>query len=466
MLCLRGAPALSNFRLTKLNARLREAGLADGGLYAELMHFADLNQPLNAEQQAVLERLLRYGPRPGPDRAGLAPEGRLVLVVPRPGTISPWSSKATEIAHNSGLNQVRRLERGTAFYLSGPDLDDAGLHAAAQLLHDRMTEVALFDLGDADRLFQRAEPRPCVSVDLQGAGRAALLSANTELGLALSDDEIDYLVQSFGALGRNPTDVELMMFAQANSEHCRHKIFNADWVIDGEPQPYSLFAMIRNTTEQAPVGVLSAYQDNAAVIEGWPGNRFMASADGGIYGRSHELVQIQEEQGVGMCVRRSQARALGAVPGQQRLVRRIGQAPPPALGVAAHQRQPEHLVGQFGRGPSSAAGAFTSTAPSPNTRLPRAIIMWGRAATNSAYQSARWPGSPSTHESGAIPPSAVSTSRGSEPSAGSNDARSGSSSSSMAPARLFLSVGLPSGPVLVCQALAFISTTASAPGRR
>jgi len=292
MLCLRGAPALSDFRLTKLKARLREVGLADGGLYAEFMHFADLNQPLHAEEQAVLERLLRYGSRPGSDGAGLAPEGRLVLVLPRPGTISPWSSKATEIARNSGLERVRRLERGTAFYLSGSDLDDAGLHTAAQLLHDRMTEVAVFDLADVDRLFQQAEPRPCVSVDVQGGGRSALLSANAELGLALSDDEIDYLVQSFAALGRNPTDVELMMFAQANSEHCRHKIFNADWVIDGEPQPRSLFAMIRNTTEQAPAGVLSAYQDNAAVIEGWPGNRFMASADGGIYVRSHEPVQI------------------------------------------------------------------------------------------------------------------------------------------------------------------------------
>ena len=136
-----------------------------------------------------------------------------MLVVPRPGTISPWSSKATDIAHNSGLEQVRRLERGTAFYLTGSDIADATFQAAADLLHDRMTEVALFDLADADRLFQQAEPRPSISVDLQGGGRAALVAANGELGLALSDDEIDYLVQSFGALGRNPTDVELMMFA-------------------------------------------------------------------------------------------------------------------------------------------------------------------------------------------------------------------------------------------------------------
>ena len=292
MLCLRGAPALSDFRLVKLTARLREAGFADGDLYVEYMHFVDLDRPLEPDQQAVLERLLRYGPSPESDRAARQPEGRLVLVVPRPGTISPWSSKATDIAHNSGLNQVRRLERGTAFYLTGGNIADASFQAAAELLHDRMTEVALFDLADADRLFQQTEPRPAVSVDLLGGGRAALVAANAELGLALSDDEIDYLVGSFGALGRNPTDVELMMFAQANSEHCRHKIFNADWIIDGEPQPRSLFAMIRNTTEQAPAGVLSAYKDNAAVIEGWPGNRFMAMADGEVYGRSSEPVQI------------------------------------------------------------------------------------------------------------------------------------------------------------------------------
>ncbi len=292
MRCLRGAPALSDFRLAKLIDRLRAAGLPDYGLYAEFMHFVDLARPLGPDEAVVLERLLRYGP----DMPAQAPEGRLVLVVPRPGTISPWSSKATDIARNCGLDAVRRLERGTAFYLTGADADgalDAGaLGLAAGVLHDRMTEVALFDLADADRLFQQAEPRPAVSVDLLRGGRAALEGANGELGLALSDDEIDYLVESFGVLGRNPTDVELMMFAQANSEHCRHKIFNADWVIDGEPQPMSLFSMIRNTTEQAPRGVLSAYEDNAAVIEGWPGRRFMVAADSGVYGRSDEPVQI------------------------------------------------------------------------------------------------------------------------------------------------------------------------------
>ncbi len=180
MLCLRGAPALSDFRLAKLTARLREAGLVDLQLFAEFMHFVDLERSLEDQQQAVLGRLLRYGPSVSPDRG--EPEGRLVLVVPRPGTISPWSSKATDIAHNSGLTMVRRLERGTAFYLTGDGIDEPALQTAADLLHDRMTEVALFDLADADQLFRQAEPRPCTSVDLLGGGREALVAANGRAG--------------------------------------------------------------------------------------------------------------------------------------------------------------------------------------------------------------------------------------------------------------------------------------------
>ncbi|KAA6182685.1 phosphoribosylformylglycinamidine synthase [Thiohalocapsa marina] len=288
MRCLRGAPALSEFRLAKLLDRLRQAGLGGCGLYAEFMHFAELERALTPDEEAVLARLLRYGP----SIPAHEPQGRLLLVVPRPGTISPWSSKATDIAHNSGLTLVRRLERGTAFYLSGDGIDEAAVATAAALLHDRMTEVVLFDLDAADRLFRQAAPRPGVSVDVLGGGRAALAAANGELGLALSDDELDYLAESFATLGRNPTDVELMMFAQANSEHCRHKIFNADWIIDGEPQSRSLFKMIRNSTESAPVGVLSAYKDNAAVIDGWTGNRFLVDPQSGVYGRSEEHVPI------------------------------------------------------------------------------------------------------------------------------------------------------------------------------
>ncbi|WP_058555064.1 phosphoribosylformylglycinamidine synthase [Thiohalocapsa sp. ML1] len=289
MLCLRGAPALSAFRLAKLEQRLRAGGLPDARLTAVLMHFADLSRDLAAGELAVLERLLRYGPAAGVDAE---PAGRLLLVVPRPGTISPWSSKATDIAQHCGLDAVLRLERGVAFYLDAPALDDDAVATAAALLHDRMTEAVLFDVAHAERLFARAEPRALTRVDLLAGGRDALAAANAALGLALSADEIDYLVDSFGALGRNPTDVELMMFAQANSEHCRHKIFNADWVIDGEPRPSSLFGMIRHSTDASPAGVLSAYKDNAAVIEGSPGRRFLPEPGTGLYRASGEPVHI------------------------------------------------------------------------------------------------------------------------------------------------------------------------------
>ncbi len=289
MLTLRGAPALSDFRLQKLQERLRAATGLDLRPYAEFMHFVDAGRDLTGDEPALLEGLLRYGP----SLPAQAPTGRLVLVVPRPGTISPWSSKATDIAHNCGLTAIRRLERGTAYYLEAQDPpDDEALARATAVLHDRMTQVALLDLSEAGRLFERAEPRPLTRVDVLTGGRAALAAANTALGLALSGDEIDYLTASFTALGRNPTDVELMMFAQANSEHCRHKIFNADWVIDGEPQDLSLFAMIRNTTRLAPAGVLSAYKDNAAVIEGWPGRRLVPDPLDAVYRELVEPIHI------------------------------------------------------------------------------------------------------------------------------------------------------------------------------
>ncbi len=289
MLTLRGAPALSDFRLNKLQERLQAATGVALKVYAEYMHFADAGAAPGGESLAVLERLLRYGP----SLPAHAPQGRLILVVPRPGTISPWSSKATDIAHNCGLSEIRRLERGTAYYLEAEvDLDTEVLTQAATVLHDRMTQIALFDLAEAARLFERAEPRPATRVDILAGGRAALVQANTALGLALSDDEIDYLADSFGALRRNPTDVELMMFAQANSEHCRHKIFNADWIIDGQAQDRSLFAMIRNTTACSPEGVLSAYKDNAAVIAGWPGRRLVPDSADAVYRELDEPVHI------------------------------------------------------------------------------------------------------------------------------------------------------------------------------
>ncbi len=294
MLILRGVPAHSEFRLRKLEQRLLDTTWQVLRVAAEYRYFADLEQTLFPEERALLERLLHHGPSlPGPDR-----EGALVLVVPRPGTISPWSSKATDIARNCGLGKVRRLERGIAYSLQARSakVDDGLLIAAAVPLHDPMTQVPLFAMEDAHRLFDRAEPRPHRSIDVLGdvssGGRQALITANTELGLALSGDEIDYLVKGFEDLGRNPTDVELVMFAQANSEHCRHKIFNADWIIDGKPQDQSLFAMIRNTTTCSPEGVLSAYRDNAAVVTGWPGKRFLVSPEDGVYGERDEAIHL------------------------------------------------------------------------------------------------------------------------------------------------------------------------------
>jgi phosphoribosylformylglycinamidine synthase len=290
MLVLRGAPAFSELRLQKLADRLRELTGLHIQPYAEYVHFAQVTAELSAEERAILERLLRYGPSL-PEHES---EGRLVLVVPRPGTISPWSSKATDIAHNCGLKTIRRLERGVAYYLNSEsaEIDGHVLGAVAAVLHDRMTQVVRFDLESAGQLFESAEPRPMQRVDVIGAGRPALEAANLELGLALSDDEIDYLTENFSALGRNPTDVELMMFAQANSEHCRHKIFNADWVIDGEPQTHSLFAMIRHTTDCSPEGVLSAYKDNAAVLEGWHGRRFIPCPQTRVYCESEEPIHL------------------------------------------------------------------------------------------------------------------------------------------------------------------------------
>ncbi|MDY6921050.1 MAG: phosphoribosylformylglycinamidine synthase [Pseudomonadota bacterium] len=287
MLQLRGAPALSAFRRDRLLAETRALVPAVTGLYAEFMHFIQLAEPLTPEQQQVLQRLLEYGPRETEE----SPSGRLVLVVPRPGTISPWSSKATDIAHNCGLEAVQRLERGVAYYLQG-ELSQDQLQRAAQALHDRMVETVLPDLEAAASLFQQAPPAPLTTVDVLQGGREALVTANGELGLALAEDEIDYLVQSFTDLGRNPTDVELMMFAQANSEHCRHKIFNASWRVDGEPQSHSLFQMIRHTYQCGGDGVLSAYADNAAVVEGPVAGRFYPHPGSREYGFQREPVHL------------------------------------------------------------------------------------------------------------------------------------------------------------------------------
>lgn len=285
---LRGSPALSAFRINKLLARCQEARLPVSNIYAEYVHFADISDALNDDELAKLQRLLEYGP----SLATHAPQGRLLLVTPRPGTLSPWSSKATDIAHNCGLAKVKRLERGVAYYLQAAGLSDSQWQQLGALLHDRMTETRFDSLAQAQALFAHHTPAPVQQVLMLTEGRNALVAANQLLGLALADDEIDYLFEAFTRLERNPTDVELYMFAQANSEHCRHKIFNADWVIDGQAQPKSLFKMIKNTFEQTPDFVMSAYKDNAAVMEGSEVGRFFADSQQGHYDYHQEAAHI------------------------------------------------------------------------------------------------------------------------------------------------------------------------------
>jgi phosphoribosylformylglycinamidine synthase len=273
----KGIAALSNFRKIKLLKRLQSLQPSISSIEAEYVHIADAPQ-LSPEDDAILAKLLSYGaPFKGQSN------GRLYFVIPRPGTISPWSSKATDIVHNSGLTAVKRVERGIAFYIEGTV---AGDEAIAALLHDRMTEAVFSNIEEAQVLFDIEAPRQLKEIELSD-----LAAANRQLGLALADDEINYLQKAYKSLGRNPTDVELMMFAQVNSEHCRHKIFNADWVIDGQKQPKSLFKMIKNTYEQGGQDVLSAYHDNAAVLKGPTAGRFFAEAEG-TYKYHQELVHI------------------------------------------------------------------------------------------------------------------------------------------------------------------------------
>ncbi|HEY2451660.1 MAG TPA: phosphoribosylformylglycinamidine synthase [Scandinavium sp.] len=285
---LRGSPALSAFRITKLLARFQAANLPVSNIYAEYVHFAELNAPLSDQQHARLTQLLQYGP----SLSSHTPAGKLLLVTPRPGTLSPWSSKATDIAHNCGLTQIDRLERGVAYYVEASTLNEAQWSLVAAELHDRMMETVFAALQDAESLFAHHQPAPVSSVDMLGQGRQALVEANQRLGLALAEDEIDYLYDAFITLNRNPNDIELYMFAQANSEHCRHKIFNADWIIDGEEQPKSLFKMIKNTFEKTPDHVLSAYKDNAAVMEGSEVGRFYAAHGGLRYDFHQESAHI------------------------------------------------------------------------------------------------------------------------------------------------------------------------------
>ena len=291
MKTLRGAPALSDFRISKLLNQCSELQLPVTDIYAEFSHFAHISEQLNTEETEVLQQLLKYGPTIEEHE----PVGQLLLVTPRPGTISPWSSKSTDIANNCGLTKIIRLERGLIYYVSTEDsspLTPAQQSTLNNLLHDRMMETIFKDLNDATALFASAEPGELTSIDIEHGGKNALVQANIDLGLALADDEVNYLFENFSKLGRNPHDIELYMFAQANSEHCRHKIFNADWTIDGVKQPKSLFKMIRNTHEVNPDFVLSAYKDNAAVMVGNKGGRFFPNPATNVYGYHHEDIQI------------------------------------------------------------------------------------------------------------------------------------------------------------------------------
>ncbi len=282
------SPALSHFRQKKLLTQLQSLIPEISQLSAHFVHFVDSDKSLSEAETTVLEKLLRYGPQ----MAEVSSEGKLFLVVPRAGTISPWSSKATDIAHNCSLQNVNRIERGIAYHVQGAQWDEKNQQAIANSLHDRMIEMVLDDFDAARCLFEHHEPAAGTSINILEEGITALNEANQKLGLAMSADEIDYLMAHFTAAKRNPVDAELMMFAQANSEHCRHKIFNADWIIDGEQQPRSLFNMIRNTYESHSEDVLSAYSDNSSVIASHTAKRFIVDTASHQYNYVDEHIAI------------------------------------------------------------------------------------------------------------------------------------------------------------------------------
>jgi phosphoribosylformylglycinamidine synthase len=304
LLNFEGGQALSAFRAQALLARLQAIQPRITGIAARHVHWAWSDSPLERADSDKLAALLQYGDAYAGPAEG-AP-GTLIVVMPRLGTVSPWASKATDIAHNCGLN-IHRVERVTEFRLalkapllgSAKPLGPDELQACAALLHDRMTESVAFERDAARHLFDEQPAAPMERVDILGRGKAALEQANVEFGLALSGDEIDYLVDAFTTLKRNPTDVELMMFAQANSEHCRHKIFNAEFIIDGERQPLSMFGMIRNTEKVSGQHSVVAYSDNAAVMEGGPVERWLpqgftnAPAYGPRPGTAHVLMKVE-----------------------------------------------------------------------------------------------------------------------------------------------------------------------------
>jgi phosphoribosylformylglycinamidine synthase len=306
MLRLRGGPALSPFRRDRLLERF--PGVV--GLHAEYQYFVATSRELEPGERQRLGDLLeeRSGDASADDPAGA--EAELVIVAPRLGTVSPWASKATDIAHACGFIAIERIERGIAYVVLHARAGARLGAAERRALFDPMTETAFESYERLSALFAHGQPAPHRDIDVIGGGRAALDAADRELGLALDSDEIDYLVASFVRLGKNPSDVELMMFAQANSEHCRHKIFKGRYVVDGEPQPRSLFGMIQNTFDKNPAGVLSAYKDNAAVMTGPRGRRLLVSP------RDTEWREHEEELPVLMkCETHNHPTAISPYPG-------------------------------------------------------------------------------------------------------------------------------------------------------
>ena len=294
---LRGKTALSEFRINKLLAALQQKVPDIQHLDCQFIHFIHSRNQLNSNEIKQLNTILLVS-----EQDSTSPEtntsSSFILVTPRSGTISPWSSKATDILHNCGMDNILRIERGISWTVSGDsEINQTNIDLIKPLLHDRMTESVMDDINQAEVLFQTSDAAPLKTIELltpenEDLGREALEKANIEMGLALSVSEIDYLLDNFKDIGRNPTDVELMMFAQANSEHCRHKIFNCAWTINGEKKDYSLFDMIRQTHERNPGKVLSAYSDNSAVTTGYSASRFFPDPESHQYKMSEEDVHL------------------------------------------------------------------------------------------------------------------------------------------------------------------------------
>ena len=379
MLILPGSNALSAFRSHRLLSQLQAVKPAIVAVQARFYHFIDVSGDTSAAlsdtDTARLSAMLTYG-EPAPE---VAHDGAVeaFFVIPRFGTISPWASKATDIAHNCGMAQIHRIERGVAYSVvlkggilgtgigAAKHLTPEETEAVGALLHDRMTESVLRHADEAAHLFRELDAKPFESIDVLAAGKHALEKANTDLGLALSDDEIDYLLEAFTRAKRNPTDVELMMFAQANSEHCRHKIFNADFIVDGVAQDKSLFQMIKNTHQLQPKGTIVAYSDNSSIMEGATVTRFYPRGEEHEYAASteltHTLMKVETH---------NHPTAISPFPGA-------------STGAGGEIRD----EGATGRGAKPKAGLAGFTVS--NLMIPGALQPWENAASVTAPLSAR-----------------------------------------------------------------------------